>query len=175
MQKRLSDSMRDDSINFRQAIPLLLQGVLMLGWVMFSVPAVLWGVILPFSTLRYRYVKDLMTVSNVDMGRGYTHAIPKANGVLKLSGKTTVVGLNARTSVKAGDSISVYVREDCSRVKAADITWIMGRSLLCLTEEDMNNRWKYATYSWVFYWPGLLYFVWLGFYRKKGILGKFIE
>ena len=161
----------DDKVNFS----LLFQGVLMLGWIMFSVPAVFWGGILPFATVRYRYMKDQMTVGNVNMGHGSTHALPIANGALTLSGKTAVVGLSPRTSVKAGDSICVYVREDYSHVKTPDITWIMGRSLWCLTEEDMNNRWKYAVYAWVLYWPSLLYFTWLGFFRKKGIFSKFLE
>ena len=154
----------DDTVNFS----LLLQGVLMLGWIMFSVPAVFWGGILPFATVKYRYMKDQMTV-------GSTHALPIAKGVLKLSGKTAVVGLSPRTSVKAGDSICVYVREDCSHVKTTDITWIMGRSLWCLTEKDMNNRWKYAVYAWVLYWPSLFYFAWCGFFRKKGIFSKSLE
>ena len=154
---------------------LLFQGVLMLGWIMFSVPAVFWGGILPFATVRYRYMKDQMTVGNVNMGHGSTHALPIANGALTLSGKAAVVGLSPRTSVKAGDSICVYVREDYSHVKTSDITWIMGRSLWCLTEVDMNNRWKYAVYAWVLYWPSLLYFMWLGFFRKKGIFSKFLE
>ena len=73
----------DDTVNFS----LLFQGVLMLGWIMFSVPAVFWGGILPFATVRYRYMKDQMTVGNVNMGHGSTHALPIANGALTLSGK----------------------------------------------------------------------------------------
>ena len=164
------DYVEDCPTNFREAIPFLLQGVMVLGWVMFGLPAVLWGIVLPYSTSRYRYEKDLMTVSNVNKGRCRLSAFSIANGVLRLSGNTAVVGLSARTTVKAGDSIYVYVREDGSPAKASDVTWIIGRSLRCLSEEDMDNRRKYAAYAWTIYWPSLFYFVWLGIFKKKGII-----
>lgn len=174
-KKKHIDSVEEDPTNFRQAIPLMLQGVLMMGWIGFSVPAVFWGVVLPYSTARYMYVKDLMPVDQVNKERCRTSAFSTANGVLCHSGNAVVVGLSSRTKVKAGDNIYVYVREDGSPAKASDVTWIIGRSLRCLSEENMDNRWKYAAYSWLIYWPSLLYFVWLGVFKKKGIIRMLIS
>ena len=164
------DYVEDCPTNFREAIPLLLQYAMIFGGIGFSLPAVLWGVVLPCSMLRYSYEKDLMSVSNFHAGRSAPHDFPTASGLLQHSGITAVVGLKSRTKVKVGDSIYVYVREDGSPAKASDVSWILGRSLRCLSEEDMDNRWKYAAYAWTIYWPSLFYFVWLGIFKKKGII-----
>lgn len=159
------------------SLSLLIQCGLLFAWIMCSVPAVLWGLLIPYHKMRYGYVKDKLLVEKIETGKGSTHTTPYAIGTIVGMSKRAVVGLwpADEINIQLGDKIDVQVCAKASKLDMTEVTWVMGRSLLCMKELDMQNSVMYALLAWGIYWPSLFVFLWLGFCKKRGILARIIE
>ena len=157
------------------SLSLLGQCVLLIGWVMFSVPSVLWGVLIPYQRIRFGYEIKNLIVEQINTGKGAMHAKPYVVGVITGSSQRAAVGLDDVSTTKKGDIINVYVRAEVANRNLTDVTWIAGRSLLCIIESDMQNGLTYFMLAWLLYWPTLFWFIWLGICQNKGIIARILK
>ena len=159
----------DETTNPRLAIGLSVQGIALMFLLVLSGESLFWSVALPPNLLIGDYEKHRMIVTCVKDAKGY-----RCNGHMeaegRVNGKLVTVALPMRSSCSAGDEITVYLNS----APLFDFSILnLKTSVLC--EEHWNERYLIATLFWVFHWPPLLFMLWRGIVKHKGIVARIIE
>lgn len=136
--------------------------------------AFFWGIIMPYQIAVHKYTKDTLIIQTVIKGgRHYMGFI--VEGILQSTGQRIKVGRVPREKAKSGEIISVFFRNDYNKASVCRIysnkcelrpNFINGRSVWCITTEDMSRCKRYALFVWVVYIPLLACFLWLAVNKK---------